>query len=69
MRAAYFCGMAFNPVEPAFVEALVAALGADLVHTDTEQRLAYGHDETEDLSHPPEVVVRPRSTARSVARW
>ena len=59
--------MAFNPVEPAFVEALVAALGADLVHTDTEQRLAYGHDETEDLSHPPEVVVRPRTAAQVAA--
>ena len=59
--------MAFNPVEPAFVEALVAALGADLVHTDTEQRLAYGHDETEDLSHPPEVVVRPRTSAQVAA--
>ena len=45
----------------------MAALGADLVHTDTEQRLAYGHDETEDLSHPPEVVVRPRTAAQVAA--
>lgn len=25
-------------------------------------RLRYGHDETEDLSHPPDVVVRPKTT-------
>jgi glycolate oxidase len=37
------------------------------VATDMELRRAYGHDETEDLNHPPEVVVRPRTT-EEVAR-
>jgi glycolate oxidase len=30
---------------------------------DEETRAAYGHDETEDLVHPPEVVLKPVSTA------
>ncbi|MBK9274318.1 MAG: FAD-binding protein [Flavobacteriales bacterium] len=38
------------------------ALPADAVFADEEQRRAYGHDETEDLNHPPDVVVRPRTT-------
>lgn len=29
--------------------------------------MAYGHDETEDLSHPPDVVVRPRTTEEVAA--
>ena len=37
-------------------------LGAEFVLTDDEQRVHYGHDETEDLSFPPEMVVRPKST-------
>jgi glycolate oxidase len=46
---------------------LRAALGGDGFHAGVEQRLAYGHDETEDLSFPPDVVVRPRSTAAVAA--
>ena len=30
---------------------------------DDETRNAYGHDETEDLVHPPEVVLKPINTA------
>ena len=30
---------------------------------DEESLLAYGHDETEDLVHPPEVVLKPQSAA------
>jgi glycolate oxidase len=32
------------------------------VFADTETRNAYGHDETEDLVHPPEVVLKPVNT-------
>lgn len=41
--------------------ALRAVLPADAVSADDEQRSAYGHDETEDLSFPPDIVVRPRT--------
>jgi glycolate oxidase len=33
------------------------------VFSDDETRKAYGHDETEDLVHPPEVVLKPIKTA------
>ena len=36
-------------------------IGPDFVFTDVEQLLAYSHDETEDLSFPPEVVLNPRT--------
>ncbi|MBV6406179.1 MAG: FAD-binding protein [Flavobacteriales bacterium] len=54
-------------MHPDLLTALRAALPADAVHVDEELRRAYGHDETEDLSHPPEVVVRPRTTAEVAA--
>ena len=34
-------------------------IGADFVFTDSEKLLKYSHDETEDLSFPPEVVLKP----------
>ena len=34
----------------------------NFVFTDEEKLLQYGHDETEDLSFPPEVVVKPLNT-------
>ena len=36
-------------------------VGADYIFTDDDTRNAYGHDETEDLSFPPSVVVKPGS--------
>ena len=36
-------------------------LGKKYVVTDLEELKAYGHDETEDLSFPPEVILKPRS--------
>ncbi|MEO8591206.1 MAG: FAD-linked oxidase C-terminal domain-containing protein [Flavobacteriales bacterium] len=56
--------MAFNPVTPAIRAELAAVLDPDgLLHSE-EDRAHYGHDETEDLVHPPEVVVRPRTTGQ-----
>jgi glycolate oxidase len=37
-------------------------IGADFVFTDSEKLLEYSHDETEDLSFPPEVVLKPVNT-------
>jgi len=45
-----------------FMQALRDVLPADAILLSEEDRLHYGHDETEDLSFPPQVVVRPRST-------
>jgi len=49
----------FNPVTPAIVDALRAALGAAHVHVDDETRELHASDETEDLAFIPEVVVTP----------
>ncbi|MCO5240665.1 MAG: FAD-binding protein [Chitinophagaceae bacterium] len=38
-------------------------IGDAYVLEDTETRLHYGHDETEALSFPPEVVLKPRTAA------
>jgi glycolate oxidase len=64
---AYFRGMAQVEAAVGFVEALRGAVAGDHVHVDAEHRQTYGHDETEDLSHPPEVVVRPRTTEEVAA--
>ncbi len=37
-------------------------IGQDYVLVDTESLAHYGHDETEHLIYPPEVVLRPRTT-------
>ena len=36
-------------------------VGKEYLLTDEEKLLEYSHDETEDLSFPPEIVVKPRS--------
>ena len=43
------------------VDGLIQILGSEYVFTDEETRVEYGHDETEDLSFPPSVVVKPSS--------
>ena len=37
-------------------------IGADYVFSDNQSILNYSHDETEDLSYPPEVVLKPVNT-------
>ncbi len=54
--------MAHVDVPAAVEQALTAVLGADGVLKSEEDRTHYGHDETEALSYPPALVVRPRST-------
>ena len=41
---------------------LRAIVGSDHVLDDQESRARYGHDETESLSFPPDLVIRPRTT-------
>ena len=59
--------MAFGKVDERIVKAIGEAAGASAISTATDDRAHYGHDETEDLHHPPEIVVRP-TTAEAVAR-
>ncbi|MBL7940820.1 MAG: FAD-binding protein [Flavobacteriales bacterium] len=59
--------MAFNRVDAEVIAALRACLEGGELLTGPDDLADYGHDETEDLVHPPEVVVRPRTTAE-VAR-
>ncbi len=43
------------------VAVLKEIVGKDFIFTDQEKLAEYSHDETEDLSFPPEVVVKPRT--------
>lgn len=47
----------------AIIEQFRQITGAGFVLLDEESLHNYGHDETEHLSFPPEVVIRPRTTA------
>jgi glycolate oxidase len=53
------------------VAAFRTMLDETRVFTDDETRQSYGHDETEDLVHPPEVVLKPENTAEvsSIMRY
>lgn len=53
--------MNFKDVTPAIIEALQNIVGKEHVFIDAESLKKYGHDETEDLSFPPAVVVKPRT--------
>lgn len=55
--------MKYGVIDATFLEAIRSTLKDGELFTDQDTRSAYGHDETEDLQHPPEVVVRPRTTA------
>ena len=59
--------MGFGKVNEAILAQLRAALSSGDLLLGRDDLLHYGHDETEDLVHPPDVVVRPRST-EEVAR-
>jgi glycolate oxidase len=59
--------MPFGTVNDAALDALRAALDQGDMLLSAEDLRHYGHDETEDLMHPPDVVVRPRTT-EEVAR-
>ncbi len=53
--------MKFNTVTPAIIDTLKQIVGRDYVFSDTENLKHYSHDETEDLSFLPQVVVKPRT--------
>ena len=54
--------MAFTPIENRHLSRFKELLDAQFVITDESTREEYGHDETEDLSFPPHVVLKPKTT-------
>jgi glycolate oxidase len=59
--------MDFKKITPAIIESLQGIVGKEFVFTDAESLKHYGHDETEDLNFPPQVVVKPR-TAEEISK-
>ncbi|MBL4653199.1 MAG: FAD-binding oxidoreductase, partial [Flavobacteriales bacterium] len=53
--------MKFNKIDIKFIEAVTEIVGQKYVFSDTETIEKYSHDETEDLSFPPEIVVKPEN--------
>ncbi len=60
-------GMKFKTITPAIIESLKEIVGEEYVFTDAESLKHYGHDETEDLNFPPQVVIKPR-TAEEISK-
>jgi len=54
--------MEYTSILPSDVQAFERMLEPSRVFADAETRRNYGHDETEDLVHPPEVVLKPIGT-------
>lgn len=52
--------MKFNSISAGIIESLKKIVGNEYVFTDKETLKNYGHDETEDLSFLPVVVIKPR---------
>jgi glycolate oxidase len=54
--------MEFNKINIEILNLIKEAVGAENVFSDTDSFQKYGHDETEDLTFHPEVVVKPNDT-------
>jgi glycolate oxidase len=57
----------FQRIDDVALKALQERVGVEHVSVDREVLEEHGHDETEDLSFPPEVVVKPGSTEEVAA--
>ncbi len=55
--------MNYNPVSEKDLDFFRSTLGSAFVLVDEESRQRYGRDETENLLFPPEVVLKPGTTA------
>jgi glycolate oxidase len=51
----------YNKISKPILDEFFHILGKESVLTDKESLFNYGHDETENLSYPPEVLVKPGS--------
>ncbi|MGV8017736.1 MAG: FAD-binding oxidoreductase [Ignavibacteria bacterium] len=54
----------YSKVNPRILDSLYKIAGKDFVSTDAETLEKFSRDETEDLSFPPEVVVKPASAVQ-----
>lgn len=54
--------MNYTKINSQHIGALSALIGADRVFIESDMLLEYGSDETEDLSFPPDIVVKPSNT-------
>jgi glycolate oxidase len=57
----------FNEPDSTDLAFFIKILDENSVFTDGENRINYGHDETEDLSFPPAVVLKPSTTSQVAA--
>lgn len=51
----------FKKIDENFLNQLTKVVGPNYVFLDEEMLQQYGKDETEDIVHPPEVVVKPKN--------
>ena len=54
--------MKYTKIDIENLNDIKSIIGNDFVYTDNEKLYDYSHDETEDLSYKPEIVVKPSST-------
>ena len=59
--------MNYQPVNSEIIAKLESILGNNAVFKDKELLIEYGHDETENLSYPPEILVKPANTKEVAA--
>jgi glycolate oxidase len=59
--------MNLNKLNTEHIQAMSKLIGSESVFTQQEILIEYGHDETEDLSFPPDVVVKPKNTSEVAA--
>ena len=51
----------YNKISKPILDEFLLLLGEESVLTDSESLSHYGHDETENLNFPPEILLKPRS--------
>ncbi len=51
----------YNKISKPILDEFLLLLGEESVLTDSESLFHYGHDETENLNFPPEILLKPRS--------
>ena len=50
----------YNKISKSILKEILFLVGKENVLTDKESLINYGHDENENLSYPPEVLVKPK---------
>ena len=53
----------YNKISESILKEILLLVGKENVSLDKESLISYGHDETENLSFPPEVLVKPKDAA------